>query len=94
MIATEEAGQRLQLDFKNYMKSGDHLIVIVNAAADRIISLAGSSYLTNQGDRAEIHTEMSQLPDGTAYPSHVKFDTPTRQMGVTVTNSDYRKKTS
>jgi len=90
--ASEEPGQRVQLTFKNYSKPGDDLVVIMSPASGHVLSLAGSSYMTNQADRAEIHTETAELPDGTVYPAQVKFDTPTRQMGVTVRNSDYRKK--
>ncbi len=93
-VAVQEPGRRVKLDFKDYSKPGDDLALIVNPGTNQIVSLAASTYMVNAVDRAEIHTEMSQLPDGTGYPSRIQFDTPGRQLGVNVTNSDYRKKTS
>jgi hypothetical protein len=94
VTVANEAGGRMKIDFKDYLKRGDDLSLVVDSGTNQVVSSSASSYLTNMVDRAEIHTEMSQLPDGAGYPSHIKFDTPGRQLGVTVTNSDYRKKTS
>jgi hypothetical protein len=88
------SGERMKLDFADYLKPGDHLSLEVNTATNHIVALSASTYMTNQADKAEIHTEMSLLPDGTEYPSSIKFVTPERAMGVNVTNSDYKKKTS
>lgn len=89
----QEAGQRMKLSFKDYLKPGDQLTMEVDTATNHIVALAASTYMINRADRAEIHTEMSQLPDGTDYPTSIKFTTPERAMGVNVTNSDYKKKT-
>ncbi|HET6462366.1 MAG TPA: hypothetical protein VFH33_01075 [Candidatus Krumholzibacteria bacterium] len=92
--AVQEAGQRMKLTFKDYLKPGDQLTLEVDTATNHLTALSASTYMTNRADKAEIHTEMSQLPDGTDYPSSIKFATPERAMGVNVTNSDYKKKTS
>ncbi|HKW15429.1 MAG TPA: hypothetical protein VJS69_13155 [Candidatus Krumholzibacteria bacterium] len=91
-VAMEDGGKHEKLTYRDYMKKGDNLTLVVDPATSQIISLTASTYMTNPGDRADIHTEMSQMPDGTAYPSHIKFDTPGRQMGMVVTNTNFQKK--
>jgi hypothetical protein len=93
-LSMEDAGKREKLEYRDYAKKGDTLVLMVDPSTHQILSTVASTYMTNAGDRASIHTEMSQLPDGTAYPSRITFETPGRQMGAVVTNSDYRKKTS
>jgi hypothetical protein len=92
-VAAEKSGS-MKLDFKDYLKPGDHLVMVVDPGTNQIASLNASTYMVNSIDRAHIQTEMTRLPDGTGYPSRVKLDTPNRAMGINVTNSDYRKKTS
>jgi hypothetical protein len=93
-LSMEDAGKREKLEYRDYSKKGDTLVLMVDPSTSQILSLVASTYMTNAADRASIHTEMSQLPDGTGYPSRVTFETPGRQMGAVVTNSDYKKKTS
>jgi hypothetical protein len=93
-VTTEQDGKRQKLQYRNVMKAGDNLSLVVDPSTGQILSMAASTYVINANDRAEIHTEMSQLPDGSSYPSRITFDTPGREMGVVATNSNFRKKSS
>jgi len=89
-----EAGHRVKLGFKDYEKPGDEMIVEVNPASHQVLSLAVNSFLTSAKDAVTMNADMASLPDGTSYPAKVQLNTPAKQMGLTVTNSDYQKKTS
>lgn len=101
--ACEDAGRvtltpgeenRAKLDYSDYMKKGDHLVLEIDRSLNQILTSSASTYVTNPNDRAVIRTEMSQLPDGSSYPSKITFNTPGRLMSAVVTNSDFKKKTS
>jgi hypothetical protein len=89
-----EAGHRVKLSFKDYEKPGDAMVMEVNPASHQILSLAVNSFLASTKDAVTMNVDMAALPDGTSYPEKVQLNTPAKQMGVTVTNSDYQKKTS
>jgi len=91
-VSTDGKGQKLE--YRDYLKPGDILTLVLDPSTSQILSSSASTYVINSNDRAEIHTEMAQLPDGSSYPSHIKFDTPGRQMGIVATDSNYRKKSS
>jgi len=89
-----EAGHRVKLSFKDYEKPGDEMMVEVNPASHQVLSVAVNSYLASPKDAVTLNGDMASLPDGTSYPAKVQLNTPAKQMGLTVTNSDYQKKTS
>ncbi len=89
-----EAGHRVKLSFKDYQKPGDTMVMEVNPESHQVLSLAVNSFLASAKDAVTMNVDMALLPDGTRYPEKVRLDTPAKQMGVTVTNSDYQKKTS
>ena len=89
-----EAGHRVKLSFKDYEKPGDEMIVEVNPESHQVLSVAVNSFLASPKDAVTMNTDMASLPDGTSYPAKVQLNTPAKQMGLTVTNSDYQKKTS
>jgi len=89
-----EAGNRVELSFKDYEKKGDDLTVEVNPTSNQILGFSVDSYLATAKDAVKLNADMASLPDGTSYPAKIKLDTPAKAMGLTVTNSDYQKKTS
>ncbi len=89
-----EEGHRVKLTFKDYQKPGDEMTIEVNPESNQILSLAVNSFLATAKDGVTLNVDMASLPDGTTYPSKTRLDTPAKQMGLTVTNSDYQKKTS
>ena len=89
-----EAGHRVKLSFKDYEKPGDEMVVEVNPQSHEVLKVAVNSFLATARDAVTMNVDMASLPDGTSYPARVRLDTPARQMGLTVTNTDYQKKTS
>jgi hypothetical protein len=91
---TIQDGQRVRLTFKDYEKPGDQMNIEINPGTNQIIGIAVDSFLASAKDAVNLNVDMASLPDGTSYPAKVKLDTPAKQMGLTVTNGDYQKKTS
>lgn len=89
-----EAGHRVKLSFKDYEKPGDEMMVEVNPESHQVLNVAVNSFLASPKDAVTMNANMASLPDGTSYPAKVQLNTPAKQMGLTVTNSDYQKKTS
>jgi hypothetical protein len=86
-------GDRTRLMFKDYQKPGDQVTFELNPS-NQITSISVNSYMATARDVVTMNADMSNLADGTTYPSRIRVDTPAKNMGLTVTNSDFQKKTS
>jgi hypothetical protein len=89
-----EAGHRVKLSFKDYQKPGDSMVLEVNPQSHEVLNVAVNTFLASAKDAVTMNVDMASLPDGTSYPAKVRLDTPARHMRLTVTNSDFQKKTS
>jgi hypothetical protein len=93
-MAVLEPGKRVRVDIKDYQKPGDVLGVEVDMATNQILGLSVASYLTDAKDAVTLDVKMGALPDGTGYPSKIVLDGKSQNIKVTVSNADYKKKTS
>jgi hypothetical protein len=89
-----EGGKRVKVDIKDYEKPGDNLGIEVDATTNQISGLSVASYLTDVKDAVTLDVRMGALPDGTGYPSKIVLDGKSQNIKVTVSNADYKKKTS
>ena len=83
-------GQRVRLDFHDYLKSGDLLSVEIEAPTNRLIGMAVSSYLDSPKDEVRMKIAMGVLPDGTLYTSRTTLDAVAKGVVVTVENTGHR----
>ena len=83
-------GQRVRLDFRDYLKSGDLLSVEIEAPTNRLIGMAVSSYLDTPKDEVRMKIAMGVLPDGTLYTSRTTLDAVAKGVVVTVENTGHR----
>jgi len=90
-IEVLEPGKRARLNFRDYEKPGDNLGVEVDLANNRPLGLKISSYLDDVKDAVNLDVRMSQLNEGTTYPSDITLDAPNKKVKVAVRNSGYRK---
>ena len=86
-----QPGKRARLNFRDYEKPGDNLGVEVDLVTNRPLGLKVSTYLEDAADAVTLDVRMSQLNDGTSYPSKVTLDARAKNLKVTVTNTGYRK---
>jgi len=83
-------GQKVQLDFANYIKQGDQLGVVIALATNQLLGLSVSSY-DDQSNAVTLSVTMSVLPDGTMYAQHSELDAPAKNVVVTVDNTGYQR---
>lgn len=86
-----EPGRRIQLEFRNYIKSGDSLKVNIELPTNRLLGLEISSYLESQKDAVQLDVVMDVLPDGTIYTSKTTLNAPAEKITVIIENTDYRR---
>jgi hypothetical protein len=86
-----QPGKLARLNFRDYVKWGDNLGVEVDLVNNRPLGLKVSTYLEDAKDAVMLYVQMSQLNDGTTYPSHVTLDAKAKKLRVTVQNGGYRK---
>ena len=85
-------GQRVRLDFRDYLKSGDLLSVEIEAPTNRLIGMAVTSYLDTPKDEVRMNIGMGVLPDGTLYTGRTTLDAVAKGVAVTIENTGHRHK--
>lgn len=87
-----EAGSgTTELQFKNYLKTGDGLTLSFNAAAKTLHSVTVNSYLDDPKDAIFLEVDFQTLPDGTNYESNMILKAPAKKLEVRMENSHYQK---
>lgn len=87
-----DAGKRLWLTFKDYLKPGDRLAVDMNLTSSQVLGARVESYLDSPEDRVMLRVTFATFTDGkTSYAKDVVLDAPAKNIQVEVQNSGYRK---
>ena len=84
-------GRSVQLNFADYLKSGDQLSARIDTQTNQLVGLGVSSYLDTPSNAVQLDVTMGLLPDGTIHEAQSVLNAPTQGLSVTVSNSDYRK---
>lgn len=84
-------GREVQLDFKDYLQTGDMLGVQIDPQNNQLLGLIVDTYVGEQSDPVTLDVTMGLLPDGTMYAEKSVLNAPNKKVKVTVTNSGYRK---
>jgi hypothetical protein len=91
-VAVTQAQAVSTINIKSYLKQGDSITLAFDGTAKRIVSYNVDSYLDKPKDDAvTLVVNFAQLPDGTNYVQQCVLDATGKKIGVTVTNSDYKK---
>lgn len=86
-----EPGREVELEFKNYLMTGDSLGAKIDLQANRLVGVDVSSYVDDPQDAFTLAVTMGVLPDGTMYMAKSVLDAPEKKLQVTLENSGYRK---
>lgn len=94
--AAQQAGgvsvEGAALTLKNYVKPGDSMAIGLDPKGTAIQTFNLKSYVEKpKDDDVTMSVTYGTLPDGTSYPQRTVLDVAAKQIGVIVTNSDYRK---
>lgn len=82
----------LQIQFKNFVKSGDMLSVTVDTAAKLLRQLRVDTYLDDEDkDKVTLQVNFVTLPDGTSYAATKILDVAAKKIAVNITSNKYQK---
>jgi hypothetical protein len=86
-----QPGQRVRLNFRDYLKPGDTLGVELDVTNNHLLGLTVKSWLEDAKDVVSLEARMGALTDGTTYADTITLDAPAKKIKVAVDNSGYRK---
>jgi hypothetical protein len=80
-----------QLQFRDYQKPGDFLVLTFDPETKSLRTIDVTSYLDEQTDVLTLHVVLQSLPDGTNYVASSVLNATGRQLEVKTENANYRK---
>src|SRR3984957_6209389 len=90
-VIASQLGKRMRVSVLDYYKVGDEVGIEIDLVKNRIVRVTVASYLDNTTDVVTLNATMSQLSDGTTYPSAVLLEERTRSLNVAMQDTGYRK---
>src|SRR5262249_21953034 len=91
-LTMEPSASGATLTLKDYVKPGDSMAIGLDPKGTAIQTFKVMSYVEKpKEDDVTLSVTYGLLPDGTSYPQRTVLDVAAKKIGVTVTNSDYRK---
>ena len=91
-MSIEPSSAGAMLTLKDYVKPGDSMAIGLDQKGTAIQTFNVKSYVEKpKEDDVTLSVTYGTLPDGTSYPQRTVLDVTAKKIGVTVTNSDYRK---
>jgi len=84
------ASDRLQLQFRDYLKAGDVLSVNLDPTTNQLLGLQVASYLDKPDDAVLLDVTMATLQDGAIYASEIVLDGESKSIKVDIKNTGYR----
>lgn len=82
-------GQKVKLNFSNYIDKGDLVSINANIKSKTLSDYSVKTFVSDPTDIVTFDVVFSALPDGTEYPSSVKFDSPSEKLIISIVNSGY-----
>ena len=79
-----------RLVISNYVKQGDNMTLVMSKAQKSLVSLSIATYLTDPSDAVKVNVQFARIPNG---PNHVTTETidgVSKQLTITVQNSNYQ----
>lgn len=90
-IAFTPAPGTVTLLVKNYIKPGDSLTIIFDTQQKAILSVQIASYMADPSDPFTVTATYAKLPDGSNQISQIQVYGKTKQLGITLQNSNFQK---
>jgi hypothetical protein len=90
--ALSQAGpDAIQLQFKDYAKSGDALTFTVDKTARTIHQVSVDTWLDDQADKVTLTIDFQTLPDATNYAASKTLNVAAKEIIVKIESSNYQK---
>jgi hypothetical protein len=91
-VALAQAGPgKAELQFHNYLKQGDSLVLSFATATKAIVKIGVKSYLDDAKDAVALDVVFRHLPDGTNYTSAIVLNAPAKEIQVRVTSTNFQR---
>lgn len=91
MIGPAGVPDELRLVITNYLKPQDSMTLVFDRQKKQLLSIAIASYLDDPSDAVKLNVQFSSLPDGTNHISTLVIDGVSKQLSVTLTNTNCQK---
>jgi MOSC domain-containing protein YiiM len=79
-----------RLVISNYVKQGDTMTLVMNKAQKAAVSLSISTYLNDPSDAVKVNVQFAKLPNGPNHVASETIDGVSKQLTITVQNSNYQ----
>jgi hypothetical protein len=90
--ALSQAGPgAIQLQFKDYVKSGDSLTFTLDTAAKRIRKVNVDTWLDEETDKVTLAVDFQTLPDATNYAASKILNVAAKKIEVKIVSSNFQK---
>lgn len=83
------AGQ-VQIVITSYLKPKDSMTIVFDKEQKQLVSIQVASYLDDPSDAVNLTVRMSRLPDGVGHVDSAVLDGVSKQLKVTIQNSNYQ----
>lgn len=78
---------------KDYAKPGDQVRITLSRTTKQIVQVSIQSYFDKRNQVLTANVQFSRLGDGTNHPSYTTINAPSKNMSISIVNSDYSKVT-
>jgi hypothetical protein len=79
------------LEFKNYVKPGDSLVLTFNTAAKALSRINVNTYMSDQKDAVTLQVNFQTLPGGPNYVAQTLLNAPAKSIQVQTMSSNYQR---
>lgn len=90
MLGPAGAPGEVNIVISNYVKQGDKMTLSINKAAGGMQSVSIATYLSGPSDAVTVDVVFAQIPGGPRYPATQTIHGASKQMTISVQNSDYK----
>jgi hypothetical protein len=90
-IAFVPAPGTVSLVIKNYIKPGDSMTIVFDTQQKAILSLKIASYMADPSDPFTVTVTYAKLPQGSNQISQIQVYGQSKQLGITLQNSNFQK---
>ena len=91
MLGSAGAPGEVKMVISNYIKPNDKVTLVFNQHAKVIQSMQIQSYLNDPSDAVTIQAQFSQLPGGPNHVSNMRINGVSKDLLITMQNSNYQK---
>jgi hypothetical protein len=88
-LSRDAAAGLVNLTFKNYMQTGDQMVIAFDPVAKKITNVSVNTYMGQEKDAVTLTMDFSSLPDGTNYVQKTVLTATAKQLVVTTLNTNY-----